>query len=279
MFTATAAFVAMSAFVKALREDGMSTPEVMFWRMAPGLPWVWMELRVRGLSLLPRVPTVLLTRCLFGICSMAANFYAVRMLTLVQSNVLHLLQPVFIALLSPFLLAERLRGAAIVALMLAIAGSVLVIDPTGATSVPMVAATAGVIAALLSALAHLWVRRATEHNPPELVVFYFGATVTVLAGLWGLSTGALLSLPEGLGTWQAAGKIAGMAGFGLAGQLLMTRAYDRTQAPLVAVVAYSSIPLSFALDVLAWGAMGTIATLLGCVLMVIAGVLLVRGKR
>jgi drug/metabolite transporter (DMT)-like permease len=78
---------------------------------------------------------------------------------------------------------------------------------------------------------------------------------------------------------EAAWKIAGMAGFGLAGQLLMTRAYDRTQAPIVAVVAYSSIPLSFVLDAALWGATGSVATAVGAVMMVLAGILLIRGGR
>lgn len=280
MLTATAAFVAMSAFVKVLREDGMSTPEVMFWRMAPGLPWVWMELRVRGVRLLPHVPGTVALRCMFGLGAMATNFYAVRALTLVQHNVLHLLQPVFIALLAPFFLGERLRGLAIFAAGLALAGAIAVIDPfAGLGAVPLVPALIGVVAAVLSAFAHMWVRRATEHDAPELVVFYFVGTVTVLTLIWGLATGVLGSLPAGLGLGEATWKIAGMAGFGLVGQLLMTRAYHRTQAPVVAVVAYSSIPLSFVLDVLAWNATGTMATLVGSVMMIGAGLLLVSTQR
>lgn len=280
MLTATAAFVVMSAFVKVLREDGMATPEVMFWRMLPGLPWVWVELRVRGVRLWPHRPGLVAARCAFGICAMATNFYAVRALTLVQHNVLHLLQPVFIAVLSPFVLGERLRGVAVVALALALGGAVAVLDPTQAADhVPLLPAIAGLAAALFSAFAHMWVRRATAHDAPELVVFHFTAAVSVIALAWGLSDGRILTLPAGLAPFDAAWKILGMAGFGLAGQLLMTRAYGRTQAPVVAVVAYASIPLSFLLDVLAWGVSGSMATFVGSGLMVLAGALLIRAQR
>jgi drug/metabolite transporter (DMT)-like permease len=280
MLTATAAFVSMSAFVKLLREDGFDTPQVMFWRMAPGLPWVLAELRVRGVAFMPHKPRLIVSRCLFGICAMATNFYAVRALTLVQHNVLHLLQPVFIAVLAPFVLGERLRPATFAALTVALIGSVAVMDPTrGLGELPLIPALAGVTAAVCSALAHMWVRRATEHDAPELLVFYFTMSVSVVTLVWGLGFGDGLTMPAGLGVPEAAWKIAGMAGFGLAGQLLMTRAYDRTQAPIVAVVAYSSIPLSFVLDALLWGATGSIATAVGALMMVLAGVLLIRGGR
>lgn len=279
MLTATAAFVAMSAFVKLLREDGLDTPQVMFWRMAPGLPWVLVELRVRGIAFAPRRPRLVVVRSLFGICAMGAYFYAVRALTLVQHNVLHLLQPVFIAIFAPFILRERLRPAALAALVLALTGAIAVIDPTqGLGEVPVAPAVAGVVAALCSALAHMWVRRATEHDAPELVVFYFTASVSVITLAWALALGRGLTLPPGLGLGEASWKIVGMAGFGLVGQLLMTRAYDRTQAPIVAVVAYTSIPLSFVLDVAVWGATGSPATAMGSVMMVLAGVFLVRGR-
>lgn len=280
MLTATAAFVTMSAFVKLLREDGFDTPQVMFWRMAPGLPWVLAELCVRGVAFAPHKARLIAARCLFGICAMATNFYAVRALTLVQHNVLHLLQPVFIAVLAPFVLSERLRPATFAALTLALLGSVAVIDPTrGLGELPLVPALAGAAAAVCSALAHMWVRRATEHDAPELLVFYFTVSVSVVTLVWGLGFGDGLALPAGLGLPEATWKIAGMAGFGLAGQLAMTRAYDRTQAPVVAVVAYSSIPLSFVFDAVLWGATGSIATVIGAAMMVLAGILLIRGGR
>jgi drug/metabolite transporter (DMT)-like permease len=58
MLGSVAAFTAMNAVVKDLRGHGMSTLEVMVWRSAPGLPLVWLELRLRGVSLRPRRPRV-----------------------------------------------------------------------------------------------------------------------------------------------------------------------------------------------------------------------------
>jgi drug/metabolite transporter (DMT)-like permease len=73
-------------------------------------------------------------------------------------------------------------------------------------------------------------------------------------------------------------KIAGAAGFGLAGQLFMTRAYGRAAAPIVAIVAYASIPASIVVDLFVWGLRPGFAEISGSVLMIGAGVLLVRGR-
>ena len=73
MLLATALFAGMGAFVKILREDGFSTLEVMVFRAAPGVPWLWWELRRRGVRLWPHAPGVIFLRVLFGGTAMWAS--------------------------------------------------------------------------------------------------------------------------------------------------------------------------------------------------------------
>lgn len=275
MLIGTACFVAMAAFVKVLREDGLATSEVMFWRMTPGLVWILVELRLRGQRLRPNAPGPLVLRSAFGLGAMAGYFYALRALTLIENTVLSLLQPVLVAVLAPTLLGERLQRRALIALVVALFGAMVVIRPDQAwrANVPLLPIAAGVLAALFSALAHIMVRKATARDSPELVVFWFTVTVAVASLVTGIARGEFLeTLPE-----QAALKIAAMAGFGLAGQLLMTRAYGRTAAPMVAVVAYAAIPISMLVD-LGWGVRPGVNEAVGSLLMVIAGGVLVRGR-
>lgn len=282
MLLATACFGAMSVFVKLLREDGLSTNEVMFWRMAPGLPWVWMELRLRKLSVWPNDAKTIAARSLHGLGAMACYFYALRTLSVIQYTVLTLLQPVFVALLAPFMLDERLRQSAVVALGVAMAGALVVLRPDrmesgGIGPWPVVV---GVAATVFSALAHIHVRKATAQDPPERVVFWFTVAVSTVALIGGLASGDFVrGLPPKLELAPAVLKIAGAGGFGLAGQLFMTRAYGRAAAPTVAMVAYSAIPASLVLDWLIWDLRPGLAELLGSLAMIGAGVLLVRGRR
>lgn len=278
MLLATASFSAMAVFVKLLREDGLSTNEVMFWRMAPGLAWVgW---RMRGQRVWPKAPGLVVTRSLWGVAAMAFYFYALRMLTMIENTVLHLLQPVFVALLAPFMLGERVRREAIVALLVALVGALIVLRPDRAMRVdlPVLAVLAGLGAALCSAVAHITVRKASASDTAECVVFWFTIVVSLCSLGLGLVQGEFRGLPAGLTMLDASWKIAGMAGFGLAGQLLMTRAYGKASAAAVAMVAYSAIPFALLADWVGFALLPSAGALLGSVFLVGAGVLLVRGR-
>lgn len=300
MLAAVTLFTIMAAMVKLLRGGGMSTPEVMAWRMGPGIPLVVFELRRLGGRLRPRRPRVVAARSVFGGLAMGTYFWAVQMLTLLQYTVLHLAQPVFVAVLAPLVLRERLRGAALIAVVLALAGAALVIVPdelvtiglavtTTALAMPLVPGLAGLMSAMFSALAHMSVRMATVRNDPErnngepdapeTVVLYFMSSVTIVCVVVGLASGGFRTLPTGMSLAETAGLIASMAAAGVGGQLCMSRAYARTQAPAVAIVGYAGIPLSMVLDVLLWNAPAQTSALLGAGLMFVAGVLLARAQR
>lgn len=278
---ATVCFVVMTVFVKLLREDGLTTNEVMFWRVAPGLPWVWMELRLRKQSLWPNAPGHTIARSLYGLGAMACYFYALRALSVIEYTVLTLLQPVLVALLAPAMLGERLRRNAVIAMGVALAGALVVLRPdaAGPVRLELLPIVVGILATVFSALAHISVRKATAYDSPERVVFWFMAVVSALALVLGLANGDFVGgLPAGLELGPAVLKIAGAAGFGLAGQLFMTRAYGRASAPLVAMMAYASIPASIVVDLFVWGLRPDVAQLAGSTLMIGAGVLLMRGR-
>jgi drug/metabolite transporter (DMT)-like permease len=295
MLGSVVAFTVMGALVKDLREHGMGTFATIVWRTAPGLPFVALELHLRRLPWRPRRPRVVALRTVFGALAMTSNFWAVQSLALVQHTVVHLLQPVAVAIFSPLLLRERLRGAAVAALGLALAGSLVVLVPpdlvsmgsmAGAVAMPLVPGLVGVSSAFFSALAHIQLRLAagsdvpTRLDPgappdaPETVVFHFTFFVSILAAAIGLALGEFSSLPVGLDLAATIGRVSAMALAGLAGQLMMSRAYARVEAPTAAIVAYAAIPLSAAIDAFVWGAPVGITAWIGAAAMVLAGALL-----
>lgn len=276
MLAATAAFVGMSTCVKLLREAGLSTAEVIFFRTGPGLLWLWWTLRVHHQSLRPVRRDLVYLRSLLGIGAMATSFYAVQSLTLVQHNVLGLLQPVFIALLAPLLLAEPMRRIVMLALVMAAGGAFLVLAPGADLSVPLLPACFGVASALLSAGAHMVIRRSMATESAEVVVFHFAVHATVFGLLWGISQGGFLDRVTDHVSGQTLLPLLGLALLGVLGQLAMTRAYSHAPASLVAIVAYAGIPMSLFGDVLLWGAHPGVTAAFGAVFMVAAGVLLTR---
>jgi drug/metabolite transporter (DMT)-like permease len=280
MVVATAAFVGMSIFVKVLRQAGFSTAEVIFFRTGPGLLWLWYELRVRRrLDLRPHRRDLVYLRSLFGVAAMATSFFAVQALSLVQHNVLALLQPVFVALLAPLLLRERLHAIVLLSLVLAASGALLVIAPGAEfTVVPLVPALIGVASALLSALAHMMIRRTAASEHPEVVVFHFALHASLFGLLWSLGAGELGRL-FALVSPATLLPLLGVAILGVLGQLAMTRAYGHAPATLVSIVAYVGIPMSLVADLLLWDAHAGLSAALGSLLMVAAGLLLARSPR
>lgn len=279
MLAATAAFVAMSVCVKLLREAGLSTAEVIFFRTGPGLLWLWWTLRVRRQSLRPVRRDLVYLRSALGVAAMATSFYAVQSLTLVQHNVLGLLQPVFIALLAPLLLGEPMRRVVMMALGLAAGGALLVLAPGAdlpSGSVPLLPACIGVASALLSAGAHMAVRRSMATESAEVVVFHFAVHATLFGMVWGISQGGFFEAVAEHVSGPNILPLLGLAGLGVLGQLAMTRAYAHAPASLIAIVAYAGIPMSLLGDVALWGAHPGISSAFGALFMVGAGVLLTR---
>jgi drug/metabolite transporter (DMT)-like permease len=278
MLCATVSFVFMQAVVKDARESGVDPNAVMFFRTAPGLPFLWWVLHKRGERLAPDRPGNLFVRSLFGSVAMATNFTAMRYMSLGQFSTLQLSQPVFVALIAPLLLKERVRPATWLAMALAGSGALVMLLPESRQGSNMTAwaASLGVTSALASAFAMIWVRKATETDPAERVVFYFAAWVSLVSLLIGLSRGSFTHFlaaasPPHLLLWTV-----GMAGFGTLGQVLMTRAYIHGEATLVALVGYSGVLFSMLLDFALFSVSPADTALLGAGLMIAAAIMIVR---
>jgi drug/metabolite transporter (DMT)-like permease len=279
MLCAQLAFVAMQAVVKAARESGLDPTEVMFFRTAPGLPVLWWLLRRQGFGLRAAQPGNVLVRSVLGSAAMGTNFTSMLWLTLAQFSTLGLSQPVFVALFAPLLLRERVTARTWLAILLAGSGAYVMVAPgLRAHALPWLAASLALSSALFSAFAHIWVRKATVHDPPERVVFYFAAWVSVLALALGIPRGYFSAVPAGLLGWQLGLLVLGMSVFGTLGQVLMTRAHVHGEASSVAMVSYSSVAFASVADVAFWGRPPEPSAFAGAVLMLAAGlVILWRG--
>jgi drug/metabolite transporter (DMT)-like permease len=280
MLGASASFVAMQAVVKHAREMGMDTWEVMFFRTAPGLPVLYFALRRAGHGLRPVEPGDLFVRSMFGALAMGTNFAAMLWLSLAQFSTLNLTQPVLVALASPLVLGERVRRHTWAAMPLAAAGAFILIAPALTShAFPILPALLALASAVSACFAQIWVRRATASDPPDRVVFHFAAFVAVLSLVIGLVRGRFQLPLTGASYGSTLVQITGMAGFGTLGQTLMTRAYFHGEAAPVSMVAYAGIALSLIADLVLWNVWPAPSALAGALLMVLGGLVLVRGER
>ena len=266
---AGAAFVVMVTLAKLAREQ-LSGLELVFWRGLLGIPLALYWTRRVGLAV--DRWALLGLRIALGFGAMMCYFVSIRGLPVAESSFLSKLQPVFVAVLAPFVLGatERLSRAVWVALALGVAGMAVIVTPCVA-----VGSYWGVIAlcgAILSAGAHLCVKALNRTVHFSVIVFYFqtGAMVIALAAM------AVTHTPLTMVPLQLWPHLAGIAAFATAGQLLMTKAYSVDKAGVVAASSYTATGFAVVADLAVFGLAPSVYMLVGGTLIIVGGIALIR---
>ncbi len=268
MFCASACFVSMSALVKALAGD-LPLPELMFFRSVITLPLLVGILLYRGRPLLTTNLPLLLLRTLFGGLAMFGFYFALSTIPLADCVFIGRTQPIILALLAPALVQERADRMVWLAILLGLAGSLLVMAPDGQVHPGSVVAF---LAALFSALAHLMVRLLGRSNDPDVIVFNFTFLLALLSGAGSLPAFTMPSTRH----WPL---LFGISLFATGGQYLMTLAYSLEKAPKIAAASYSSVFLSILYGWFFWQETVSPVKLTGGLCIVCGGYLLIRSGK
>lgn len=271
MLLATVAFSLMNALVK-LGGEGFSAMELVFWRSALGavivLPLAW---RRGGLAIAH--PALMVGRTVLGVSAMFSGFVALQGMSLAEASLVGKLQPVLVALGAPLLYGEKERVGRGVwgAMGLGLAGGVVILAP-GVQAGSWWGLWA-LASAVFSAGAHLCLRPLGEEEDDRAIVFWFLAG-SALAGLLAAPVAEAGVRPAPPPTWPL---LAGLAASATVGQLLMTRAYQRERAAVVAATAYTAPLVATALDAALFGRLPGWNVAAGGVLVVLAGGILLSG--
>jgi drug/metabolite transporter (DMT)-like permease len=257
MALAALLFASMSFFARLASSD-VPWATIAATRALVGAAVAYAVARARGTPLVTRDGRATWMRSLFGTASMTATFYALSSRTLPLGDTVCLLSltPVFLALLAPMLLGERTRPHVAIAIVVSLTGVVLILRPAalfgGARLVdrhvggPTAQATAwvAILAALLSAIAMMMLRRVGQREHPEAIALHFSlfaaAVMTALA-----LRDLFLPSPRDALFMLLAGLSGGMA------QLALTRAYTLDHASRVGAMGYLSVVTSALLGAIA----------------------------
>lgn len=215
---------------------GATTLEMMFYRslisLAILLVIVWL-----GPGLKEMRTTRFMLHTLRGGIHFIAQFSwlaALTMIPLAQLFALEFTAPIWVALLAPFLLSERLTRLRLFAAALGFVGAVIVAQPG------TVAVSSGVLMALISAigfaLSMLAMKMLTRSESPLRILFYMFFIQTALSLL--LLIGGI-RLPD----WEAMAWIAVLAIAGLLAHYGLVRAFALADAIVVAPMDFLRLPL------------------------------------
>ncbi|NOY28385.1 MAG: DMT family transporter [Oligoflexia bacterium] len=267
MALAALVFTVMVGLVKVVRAE-LEASEIIFWRGLVGVPIAL--LATRGAALRPRSPALLAGRLLLGFGAMVCFFTAAKGLPLAENSLITKVQPLLVAILAPLALGatERPEPRVWGALLLGLLGCALLLSAGLDAGGPW--ALWALAAAAFSAGAHTCLRALGRTDIPAVIVLWFQVAIIPMAlGLHLLGHGNLPSLPSP-SLWLP---IAGIGAGAVLGQNLMTHAYQRDRAAVVAAASYTAPLWAGIGDLLWWHHLPSWSTVIGGGIIITAGLI------
>lgn len=263
----------MLLLVKLSGERGVRLPEAMFWRQfIPTLCLLgWLGARGQLHRIRTARPRLHAQRAVVGTANMFLTLGVVQLMPLAEATVLGFTAPIFAVLLSVLMLGERVGRWRLGAVMLGLAGVIVIAGPDHGHMTPFGLAV-GLGAAFGVALVSIQIRQLGKTEEPITVVFWFSA-----AGAAMLSPLLLFySTPHDLTQWLILG---GIGVTGLFGQLLMTAALRFGSVSSVIVMDYSQFGWATLWGWLFFSQLPPGTTWLGGPLIVAAGLIIARREQ
>ena len=202
-----------------------------------------------------------------GLVSMYCYFYALAHMKLAEAVLLSYTSPLFIPIIAFLWLHEPLNRRIRIAVLIGFAGVLLILKPGLSIFQPV--ALVALSAALFASLAMVTIRRMSDTERPESIVFFFTLLSTVISAVpltW---------------AWQAPGREAlvilvflGLAA--MAGQLLMTKGYGLAPAAQVGPFVYCSVVFASIIGWVFWGESLDPLSVVGSLLVFLAGITAAR---
>lgn len=234
MLGSTALFALMVVAIR-LASDSLHTFQIAFFRNFFGLLAAAPLLLRHGPGLLrtDQFPKYLF-RCMVGICSMLAGFWAIGHLPLAQAISLSYSTPLFATIAAAALLGEQVRARRWAAVVLGFIGVLVIVRPgtTGFSSGAMIA----VLAALLSAIVAIQIKQLSATEPADRIVIWttllwVPMSLVPALGVW--------SWPQGT-TWLW---VVAAGVFGTGGHMLWTRALKLGEVSALTPIGFMQLPI------------------------------------
>jgi len=261
----------MNAVVKSLAGP-YDALQVSFLRYVFGTVWIlglvaWQRPRMPQRRDLP----LHLLRGALGAVSGTTFFLAVQALSLADAFTISFLAPLFVTLLSLLFLKEMPRGIDLIALALGFGGMLVIVS--GADSSGSARSLFGIACAAISAIAYalslVLLRKLAQRDSYVTLVLFQHVTSAVLLAPFGV---AVWVPPQPLHLLA----FALIAGLGVAGHLMMARAYAKAPAARLAPLEYSALLYAIAIDFLWFGQSLVRDTVIGAGAIILGAVLASR---
>jgi drug/metabolite transporter (DMT)-like permease len=264
---------------EASRQIG--TTELLLWRSIIGvviIGAIYASQGARLRDLLSPVMPLHIGRSIVHYSGQYLWFYALTVIPLAELFALEFTTPLWVAIVAPFVLGERLSPWRAATSALGFIGAIIVAEPgliEGRVDLSLSFGTAAAAASALGfAASMLFTKRLTRIDPALKILFW----MQVFQGLIAISVLSFVSLNSGRGpatltgnvTWVTWGWIGALGIAGLGAHLGVTRAFGLADAIIVAPMDFLRLPLIAVVGFAFYGEHLTAGTALGAGLVVIA---------
>ncbi len=264
---AMALLSAMDAVVKWLAAD-YSTIQLMFFRSVFAfLPLAPLVLRSGWAgSLRTQRPGGHALRGLFGLAALGCFFWSLSLLPLADATAITFAAPLFVTALSLPLLGEVVRARRWTAVGVGFLGVLVMVQPGVGIFQP--AALLPLAAALFLALMVIQVRKLTRTESDTTIVLYYTIISTLVTGAVVPFYWATPNLTDFL-LLALVGVLGGL------GQLVLTAAYRRTEASILAPFDYTAMIWAVLFGFLLWGELPAPNIWLGVAIVIASGIYII----
>ncbi|UOO91236.1 DMT family transporter [Vitreoscilla massiliensis] len=267
MIIAAVFFAIMGALVK-LGADHYSSEEMVFYRTIFSVVVLAGLALMRGETLKSPHLKQHISRGIAGTLGILAFFYALTRLPLATAVTLNYTSPIFLAVLSFFLLKERISRRTMAVLVLGFIGVMILLRPSLGGD-QFVAGLVGLSAGVFAGWAYLQVRELALLGEAEWrVVLYFSVVASVIS--------AVIISFQGWHAPRSLQDVLILGGVGLTAlvaQMSMTRAYKVGRKFVVASFSYLTVVFSTLLGVWWFGEILHVQELTGIAVIVLSGIL------
>jgi drug/metabolite transporter (DMT)-like permease len=247
----------LSAAVRELVNRDYPLGEVLLFRyvFASGVFWVILFSTSGLLVLATRRPLDHAVRSVSGVVSLALLYYAITRIPIADATAIAYAAPIFITLLSIFLLGEVIGPRRWIAVILGFVGVLLIARPQAQSW------DIGILAALGSAfsgaIVAIWLRKLSSSEKSVAIGIYYNGLGSLFCLGWVLLSGWLT---------PRLGDISLLVGFGLGcglQQWLLTVSFRYAQASLLAPFEYLAMVFAAIVGFVFWREIPTLTTWLG----------------
>ena len=283
MLLAALGFSVMGGFAKVLKYS-FNAPQLVFYRNLTGLivlsySFLHFPVKQNGGKL-----WLLITRGIMGTVALYTLLYNILHIPLGPALTYNTTNTLFIALISFFLLKEKLNAVAWLCIVTGFAGVLLIYNPK--LDFGWKYHIVGLICGITSALAYLSVSSLNKYYDTRIIVLSFLLSGIALPGI-GMLLQWLTPLPtdEFFITWfrlpqgQEWALVAGMGVAALLGQYFVTKAYANDKAGIVSAIGYSNIIFALAIGIILGDPFPGLRSLFGIMLVIGSGILISLSKK